>query len=59
MGEFSTFHFPYTVEKENDRVYSLQYAVFQKAVEKRGKPSSTAFRSKKTVQLRLDLVGLS
>ena len=42
MGEFSTFHFPYTVEKENDMVYSLQYAVVQKAVEN---PWKTVFHS--------------
>jgi hypothetical protein len=59
VGEFSTSHFPYTVENENDRVYALQYAAFQKAVENRGKPFSSALRSKTTVQLRLALVGLS
>ena len=41
MGEFSTFHFPYTVEKENEVVYALLYAAVQKVVEN---PWKTCFQ---------------
>ena len=57
MGEFSTFHFPYTVEKENDMVYSLQYAAFQKAVENPWKTAFPVFSGpRKRFRLRLALV---
>ena len=59
VGEFSTFQFPYTVKKENEVVYALQYAVVQKAVENPWKTVFQCFRVQENGQLRLALVGLS